>query len=64
MPALYEVVSINRLDATDQKIIGKFEAIEPAKTLIEERKQTEPLRYMALFTNLSSFCRLLCYHTL
>lgn len=64
MPAAYEVVSINRRDPKDQQIIGKFEEVTEARAFIDERSGTEPLRYFALFANLSSFCRLMCHHTL
>jgi hypothetical protein len=59
-----EVISISRLDAKDQQSVGRFNQAEEARQWIEERRQSEPLRYFVLFAQVSAKTRIATYHTL
>lgn len=63
MPKL-EIVSISRLDTKDQKTVKWSDDMAEARAYIEEQYKAQPLRYFCIFMHLSSFCRLLSWHTL
>ena len=61
---MYELVAVNRLNAREQTTLRRFDELQEAKDEAEKRRKQEPLRYFVIFVHLSSFCRLVCYHTL
>lgn len=63
-PTMCEIVSISRFDPKDQKTVKWTETLEEARAYMEERRKTEPLRYLVLYAHWSSFTRIATYHTL
>lgn len=61
---MFELVAVSRLNAREQVSLRRFDEFEEAKEEAETRRKAEPLRYFVVFIWVSSFCRLVCHHTL
>ena len=61
---MFELVAVNRRDVKEQTSLRRFNEREEAVEEAERRRKIEPLTVFYVFIWVSSFCRLVCYHTL
>jgi hypothetical protein len=61
---MFELVAVNRLNAKEQTRIRFYNELEEAEEEAERRRKSEPLTVFYVYIWVSSFCRLVCHHTL
>lgn len=64
MPPEWELVAVSRLRAREQERIRFYDDRQEAIEEAEKRRKEEPLRYFVIFHHLSSFCRIVNWHSL